>query len=136
MILLKGGRERRRGTGGFHCLCDSKEKGSLPVTDAQKRKLLSDPIFDQKDLFAPASIEAAREAARDFSLYRGAQSRPSTSSGSNHRRQFNQSNHRGRHNVSPKSTQQRSPASHPPSVRFQQKRKSSESPRKRGSFRK
>ena len=41
------------------------------VTDAQKRKLLSDPLFDQKDLFAPASIEAAREAARDFSLYRG-----------------------------------------------------------------
>ena len=52
------------------------------VTDAQKRKLLSDPIFDQKDLFAPASIEAAREAARDVSLYRGAQSRPSMSSGS------------------------------------------------------
>ena len=56
------------------------------VTDAQKRKLLSDPVFDQKDLFAPASIEAAREAARDFSLYRGAQSRPSTSSGSSQRR--------------------------------------------------
>ena len=51
------------------------------VTDAQKRKLLSDPLFNQKDLFAPASIEAAREAARDVSLYRGAQSRPSTSSG-------------------------------------------------------
>ena len=106
------------------------------VTDAQKRKLLSDPIFDQKDLFAPASIEAAREAARDFSLYRGAQSRPSTSSGPNHRRQFNQPNHRGRHNASPKSTQQRSQASHPPSGRFQQKRKPSESPRKRGGFRK
>ena len=29
------------------------------VTDAQKRKLLSDPLFNQKDLFAPASIEAA-----------------------------------------------------------------------------
>ena len=71
------------------------------VTDAQKRKLLSDPIFDQKDLFAPASIEAAREAARDFSLYRGAQSRPSTSSGPNNRRQFNQPNHRGHHNTSP-----------------------------------
>ena len=55
------------------------------VTDAQKRKLLSDPIFDQKDLFAPASIEAAREAARDVSLYRGAQSCPSTSSGSTQR---------------------------------------------------
>ena len=26
------------------------------VTDAQKRKLPSDPIFDQKDLCAPASI--------------------------------------------------------------------------------
>ena len=26
------------------------------VTDAQKRKLLSDPLFDQKDLFAPTSI--------------------------------------------------------------------------------
>ena len=61
------------------------------VTDAQKRKLLSDPIFDQKDLFAPASIEAAREAARDVSLYRGAQSRPSTSSGSTQRRQFSSS---------------------------------------------
>ena len=106
------------------------------VTDAQKRKLLSDPIFDQKDLFAPASIEAAREAARDFSLYRGAQSRPSTSSGSNQRRQFNPSNHRGRHNVSPKSTPQRSPASYPSSGRFQQKKKSSDPPRKRGGFRK
>ena len=105
------------------------------VTDAQKRKLLSDPIFDQKDLFAPASIEAAREAARDFSLYRGAQSHPSTSSGSNQRRQFNPSNHRGRHNVSPKSTPQRSPASYPSSGRFQQK-KSSDPPRKRGGFRK
>ena len=104
------------------------------VTDAQKRKLLSDPIFDQKDLFAPASIEAAREAARDFSLYRGAQSRPSTSSGPNNRRQFNQPNHRGRHNSSPRSNQQRSQASHQSSGRFQQKRKPSEPPRKRGVF--
>ena len=29
------------------------------VTDAQKRKLVSDPPFHQKDLFAPATIEAA-----------------------------------------------------------------------------
>ena len=74
------------------------------VTDAQKRKLLSDPLFDQKDLFAPASIEAAREAAQDFSLYRGAQFRPSTSSGPNQRRRFNAHNSRGRHNMSPRST--------------------------------
>ena len=74
------------------------------VTDAQKRKLLSDPIFDQKDLFVPASLEAAREAARDVSLYRGAQSRPSTSSGSNQRRPFNSSTPRGHHNSSPRYT--------------------------------
>ena len=105
------------------------------VTDAQKRKLLSDPVFDQKDLFAPASIEAAREAARDFSLYRGAQSRPSTSSGSSQRRQFNSSTTGGRHNASPRSTSQRSPASSSSSGRFRQKKKSSDPPRKRGGFR-
>ena len=105
------------------------------VTDTQKRKLLSDPLFDQKDLFAPASIEAAREAARDFSLYRGAQSRPSTSSGSYHRRRFNSSNSRGRHNASPRSTSHRSQASSSSSGRFQQKKKPSDPPRKRGGFR-
>ena len=105
------------------------------VTDAQKRKLLSDPLFDQKDLFAPASIEAAREAARDFSLYRGAQSRPSTSSGSYQRRRFNSSNSRGRHNATPRSTSHRSQASSSSSGRFQQKKKPSDPPRKRGGFR-
>ena len=105
------------------------------VTDAQKRKLLSDPIFDQKDLFAPASIEAAREAARDVSLYRGAQSRPSTSSGSTQRRQFSSSSSsRGRPHSSPLSTSQRSPASSS-SGRFQPKKKSSDRPKKRGGFR-
>ena len=105
------------------------------VTDAQKRKLLSDPLFDQKDLFAPASIEAAREAARDFSLYRGAQACPSTSSGSYQRRRFNSSNSRGRHNASPRSTSHRSQASSSSSGRFQQKKKPSDPPRKRGGFR-
>ena len=105
------------------------------VTDAQKRKLLSDPLFDQKDLFAPASIEAAREAARDFSLYRGAQSRPSTLSGSYQRRRFNSSNSRGRHNASPRSTSHRSQPSPSSSGRFQQKKKPSDPPRKRGGFR-
>ena len=104
------------------------------VTDAQKRKLLSDPLFDQKDLFAPASIEAAREAARDVSLYRGAQSRPSTSSGSNQRRHFSSSASRGRPHSYPLSTSQRSPASSS-SGRFQPKKKSSDPPKKRGGFR-
>ena len=35
------------------------------VTDAQKRKLLSDPLFHQKDLFTPATIEATLQAAGD-----------------------------------------------------------------------
>ena len=105
------------------------------VTDAQKRKLLSDPIFDQKDLFAPASIEAAREVARDVSLYRGAQSRLSRSSGLTQRRHFSSSSSsRGRPHSSPLSTLQRSPASSS-SGRFQPKKKSSDPPKKRGGFR-
>ena len=105
------------------------------VTDAQKRKLLSDPLFHQKDLFAPATIEAAREAARDVSLYRGAQSRPSTSSGTTQRRPFSSSSSsRGRPHSSPLSTPQRSPASSS-SRRFQPKKKSSDPPKKRGGFR-
>ena len=105
------------------------------VTDAQKRKLLSDPLFHQKDLFAPASIEAAREAAGDVSLYRGAQSRPSTSSGTTHRRSFSSSSSsRGRPHSSPLSPPQRSPASSS-SRRFQPKKKSSDSPKNRGGFR-
>ena len=55
------------------------------VTKVQKRNLLSDPIF-QQDLFAPATVGAARHAAKDVSLYSGAQSRPSTSSGTTQRR--------------------------------------------------
>ena len=105
------------------------------VTDAKKRKLLSDPLFDQKELFAPASIEAAREAARDFSLYRGAQSRPSMSSGPNQRRRFNANNSRGHQNTSPRSTSQRARNSSSSSGRFQQRKKSSDPPRKRGGFR-
>ena len=82
------------------------------LTDAQKRKLLSDPPFNQRDLFAPASVEAAREAARDVSLYRGAQSWPSTSSGTTQRRPFSSSSsYRGRPHSSPLSAPQRSPAS-------------------------
>ena len=56
-----------------------------------KKGLLSDPIFQQKDLFAPATLDAARHAARDVSLYKGAQSRPSTSSGATQRRPFSSS---------------------------------------------
>ena len=105
------------------------------VTEAQKRKLLSDPLFHQKDLFAPATLEAARQAARDVSLYRGAQSRPSTSSGTTQRRPFtSSSSSRGRLHSSPLSTLQYSPASSS-SKRFPPQKKSSDPLKKRGGFR-
>ena len=105
------------------------------VTEAQKRKLLSDPIFQQKDLFAPATLNAARHAARDVSLYKGAQSRPSTSSGTTQRRPFSSSStSRGRAQSSPLSTPQRSQASSS-SRRFPPQKKSSDPPKKRGGFR-
>ena len=105
------------------------------VTEAQKRKLLSDPLFQQMDLFAPATLEAARHAARDVSLYRGAQFRPSTSSGMTQRRPFSSSSaSRGRTHSSPLSTPQRSPASSS-SKRFPPQKKSSDPPKKHGGFR-
>ena len=40
------------------------------VSDAQKRNLLSDPLFQTSSLFAASSVEAARSAARDLSLFK------------------------------------------------------------------
>ena len=40
------------------------------VSDAQKRNLLSDPFFQTSSLFAASSVEAARSAARDLSLFK------------------------------------------------------------------
>ena len=58
-------------------------------------------------------IDAARHAARDVSLYKGSQSRPSTSSGTTHRRPFSSSSaSRGRtQSSSAPATLQRSQAS-------------------------
>ena len=83
------------------------------VTEAQKRNLLLDPIFQQEDLFAPTTLDAARHAARDVSLYKGAQSRPSTSSETTQRRPFSSSSaSRGRtQSSSAPATLQRSQAS-------------------------
>ena len=105
------------------------------VTEAQKRNLFSDPIFQQKDLFAPATLDAARHAAKDVSLYKGAQSRPSTSSGTTQRRPFSSSSaSRGRAQSSAPSTPQGSQASSS-SRRFPPQKKSSDPPKKRGGFR-
>ena len=140
-IFLKGDGECRCGMASAAAFVITKRRESFlshmvpSVTEAQKRKLLSDPLFHQKDLFAPATLEAARQAARDVSLYRGAQSRPSTSSGTTQRRPFtSSSSSRGRPHSSPLSTLQCSPASSS-SKRFPPQKKSSDPLKKRGGFR-
>ena len=40
------------------------------VSDAQKRNLLSDPFFQTSSLFSASSVETARSAARDLSLFK------------------------------------------------------------------
>ena len=40
------------------------------VSDEQKRNLLSDPFFQTSSLFSASSVEAARSAARDLSLFK------------------------------------------------------------------
>ena len=40
------------------------------VSDAQKRNLLTDPFFQTDSLFSSSSVEAARSAARDLSLFK------------------------------------------------------------------
>ena len=40
------------------------------VSDAQKRNLLSDPFFQTSSLFSNSSVEDARSAARDLSLFK------------------------------------------------------------------
>ena len=52
-----------------------------PVSTGQKRNLLSDSVFRQVDLFASASLDAARHAARNVFFSWGSPSRPSTSPG-------------------------------------------------------
>ena len=40
------------------------------VSEAQKRNLLSDPFFQTASLFDASSVESARSAARDLSLFK------------------------------------------------------------------
>ena len=103
------------------------------VTEAQKRNLLSDPIFQQKDLFAPATLDVARHAARDVSLYKGAQSSPSTSSGTTQKRPFSSSSRGCAQSSAAPATPQSYQASF--SRRFPPQKKLSDPPKKRGDFR-
>ena len=95
------------------------------VTKVQRRNLLSDPIFQQEDLFALATIGAARHATKNVSLYKGAQSRPPTSSGTTQRRPSSSSSASRGHTQSSSApaTPQRSQASSS-SKRFTPQKKS------------
>ena len=110
------------------------------VSDAQKRNLLSDPFFQTGSLFSSSSVEAARSAARDLSLFKphltasssATPSRRSDYSGSEAPRAPSRPS-------SPHSSSQRSSSPHRPQSgkkddsRFQ--KKSSGPPQKRGGFR-
>ena len=111
------------------------------VTDAQKRKLYSDPLFQTKDLFEESSLEVARTAARDVSLFRPhLQQRPSSSSPLVPKRPGTSSGYgkgRGKFSTSSLGTRRsprRSPTRSRGGSRFN--RKPSDTPRKRGGFRK
>ena len=111
------------------------------VSDAQKRNLLSDPFFQTRSLFDASSVEAARSAARDLSLFKPHLKASSSTSQSRRQPFSSSSGPRGPARQSSRpSTSQRS--SSPPrqqsgrkdGSRFQ--KKSSGTPQKRGGFRK
>ena len=111
------------------------------VSDAQKRNLLSDPFFQTSSLFSASSVEAARSAARDLSLFKPhlkassstTQSRrPQYSSSSAHRGPARQSSRQSSSQRSSSPFRQQSGKKG--DSRFQ--KKSSGTPQKRGGFRK
>ena len=111
------------------------------VSEAQKRNLLSDPFFQTGSLFDASSVESARSAARDLSLFKPHLKASSSSSQSRRRRPSSSSAQRGsaRQSSRPSSSQRssspfRQQSSRKGDARFH--KKSSGTPQKRGSFRK
>ena len=111
------------------------------VSEAQKRNLLSDPFFQTSSLFDASSVESARSAARDLSLFKPHLKASSSTSQSRRQTFSSSSGSKGPARQSSRpSTSQRS--SSPPrqqsgrkdGSRFQ--KKSSGTPHKRGGFRK
>ena len=111
------------------------------VSDAQKRNLLSDPFFQTSSLFSASSVEAARSAARDLSLFKP-HLKASSSTNQPRRPTYSSSSaQRGsaRHSSRPSSSQRssspyRQQSGRKGDSRFQ--KKSSGTPQKRGGFRK
>ena len=111
------------------------------VSDAQKRNLLSDPFFQTSSLFSASSVEAARSAARDLSLFKPHLKASSSTTQSRRPPYSSSSAQRGpaRHSSRQSSSQRSSSPFRQQSgkkgdSRFQ--KKSSGTPQKRGGFRK
>ena len=111
------------------------------VSDAQKRNLLSDPFFQTGSLFDASSVESARSAARDLSLFKPHLKALSSSSQPRRQRPSSSSAQRGsaRQSSRPSSSQRSSSPFRQQSGRKGDARfhkKSSGTPQKRGGFRK
>ena len=111
------------------------------VSDAQKRNLLSDPFFQTSSLFAASSVEAARSAARDLSLFKPHLKASSSTSQSRRQPYSSSSGQRGpaRQSSRPSTSQRpssplRQQSGRKGGSRFQ--KKSSGTPQKRGGFQK
>ena len=111
------------------------------VSEAQKRNLLSDPFFQTGSLFDASSVESARSAARDLSLFKPHLKASSSLSQSRRRCPSGSSAQRGstRQSSRPSSSQRSSSPFRQQSGRKGDARfhkKSSGTPQKRGGFRK
>ena len=111
------------------------------VSEAQKRNLLSDPFFQTGSLFDASSVESARSAARDLSLFKPHLKASSSSSQPRRQRSSSSSAQRGSaRQLSRPSSSQRAPSpfrqqsDRKGDARFH--KKSSGTPQKRGGFQK
>ena len=109
------------------------------VSEAQKRNLLSDPFFQTGSLFDASSVESARSAARDLSLFKPHLKASSSTSQSRRQPYSSSSAQRGsaRQSSRPSSSQRSSSPFRQQSGRKGDSRfhkKSSGTPQKRGVF--
>ena len=111
------------------------------VSEAQKRNLLADPFFQTSSLFDASSLESARSAARDMSLFKPHLKASTSSSQTRRQGPSSSSSRRGsaRQFSGPSSSQRASSPFRQQSVKKGDARfhkKSSGTPQKRGGFRK
>ena len=110
------------------------------VSEAQKRNLLSDPFFQTSSLFDASSVESARSAARDMSLFKPHLKASTSSSQARWQGPSSSSGRRGsaRQYSGPSSSQRASSPFRQQSVKGDARfhKKSSGTPHKRGGFRK